>query len=247
MKFRDSLLEGKEALTHLVVVSRNANVTELRLVEGSALQAVSAINEQVGLTTGELLLLTRLVLFVEGEHDRAVIEEWFGEDLAKAAVRVVPLRGIDNLVGLPQSGIVQALGLPMAVLADDTDVVAAREGRPRTRGERAVADFLEDAQQHGLAVKAVGLSRPDIIDYLDADICRRVAPDFPGWSEARRAAGQAGYSSSNETKKWISCNYNLRLTTDGVRDLAKQCREAGLIPDEISGGIRRILDLASGS
>jgi hypothetical protein len=184
----------------------------------------------------------RLVLFVEGEHDVVVLHEWFGPQLEAAAIRVVPLRDVDNLVGLPESGLVQALKLPVAVLCDDTNVVAVREGRARTRGERAVREFLRQAQKNSLDAKAVGLSRSDIVDYLDEDICRQLAPTFPGWEEARLAARKAGYE---KWKDWVRDEYGLSLDAGTIRRLARDCRAAGRVPDEIVKKVGRILGYAA--
>lgn len=238
-----AFLERPGEFTHLVMVTREDDVTELHHVEGGALRAVSAINNQVGLTGGELFLLTRLVLFVEGEHDRVVLEEWFGQQLSEAAVRVIPLRGIDNLVGLPLAGMIQEIGLPIAVLADDTDVPTARMGRGRTRGEKAVSQFLYQAQQAGVEVKTVGLAEPDIVYYLDDEICQRVAPKFPGWQAAATAWKLS--ATTEDFKRWVSGTYGLRLDRPSVQQLARTCAREGKIPDEFRGRLRSILTFAS--
>lgn len=238
-----TLLNTSRQLNRLVLVSRENGLTKLTPVQDRPLAAVTAINDEVGLTPGELLLLTRLVLLVEGEHDRTVLEAWFGDQLRAAAVRIIPLRGIDNLVGLPLTGLAQELGIPIAVLSDDTDVVAARSGVERTRGERAVGEFLRQAKQQGLNVKAIGLAQPDILYYLDDGICRQLAPGFPGWREAaaeRRHAGE-----HTDWKRWITNTYGLRLDTATVRELAERCEDEGLIPEEMHGRLRSILAFAS--
>jgi hypothetical protein len=48
-----------------------------------------------------LPLLTRLAVFVEGPHDQIILEEWFGEELRSAGIRVYPVHGVDNLTGWP--------------------------------------------------------------------------------------------------------------------------------------------------
>ena len=239
-----ALLSGSRRLTKLVVVTRKDDVTELKVVDGSPLAGVTAVNDQIGLTPGELLLLSRLVLLVEGEHDRVVLNEWFGDKLAGAGVRVIPLRGIDNLVGLPLAELVVALGIPIAVLSDGTDMAKTRSGRPRTRGEKAVAEFLWQAERRGLDVKAIGLARPDILWYLDPGICRQLAPGFSGWPEAKAARHRAG--GTGEWKDWVRRTYGLALDVDTVRDLARRCRVEDKIPQEFKNHVRELLAYASG-
>jgi len=36
---------------------------------------------ELGITKGDLLLMTRLVLFIEGRHDVIILSEWFGNEL----------------------------------------------------------------------------------------------------------------------------------------------------------------------
>jgi hypothetical protein len=68
---------------------------------GTELQALTGINDErlagaaseLGITKGDLLLMTRLVVFVEGPHDVIVLDEWFGNELRDAGIRVFPAHG----------------------------------------------------------------------------------------------------------------------------------------------------------
>jgi hypothetical protein len=159
-------------------------------------------------------------------------------------VRVIPLRGIDNLVGLPLAELVVALGIPIAVLSDGTDIAKTRSRQPRSRGEKAVAEFLGQAQRKGLDVKAVGLAYPDMLWYLDPGVCRQIAPSFPGWAEAKAARQRAG--DTGDWKDWVRRTYGLALDVDTVRDLARRCRFEDKIPQEFKNCVRELLGYASG-
>jgi hypothetical protein len=74
------------------------------------------VSDELGITKGELLLLTRLAVFVEGPHDQIILDEWFGEELRSAGVRVYPVHGVDNLTGLVESEITAALASRFAAL-----------------------------------------------------------------------------------------------------------------------------------
>lgn len=235
-----TFLDTSGHLAKLVRVTKEGHRTRLDPMR-SPLQGLSEINDQFGLSRGELFLLTRLIVFVEGEHDRAMLEEWFGDQLADVAVRLIPLRGIDNLVGLPQYEIVRHLAIPIAVLADDADIIAVREGRSRSRGERAMADFLRQAHDYGVEVTLLGLSKPDILYYLDPAVCRLKAPHFPGWEEAWAAWRDAG--KQGDWKKWVAREYGLGLDVPAIKELARDCIDK--IPQEIHGKVRRLRDMAT--
>ncbi|HET9896319.1 MAG TPA: AAA family ATPase [Streptosporangiaceae bacterium] len=178
------LLDSPAELIHRVLVQPAEQGTQLRLMTGSIDEELSRVSDSLGLSKGELLLLTRLALFVEGPNDQLILREWFGDELRAAGIRVFPVHGVDNLPGLATSEVVTALGIRIATLSDDTDVSRARSARVRTTGEGAVARLIAETTRLGTAVHIVGLEQPDILYYLNEDICRKTAPDFPGWDTA---------------------------------------------------------------
>ena len=88
--------------------------------------------------------------------------------------------------GLPESETVWALGLRVAILVDRTDP-GVLPGAPRTREERAVVRISREARLRRRPVKVLGLSKPDIVEYLPDAVCISVAPKFPGWKKAVEA------------------------------------------------------------
>ena len=231
------LLDSDSQLTRRVLVMPTGDGTQLREISGSQDCQLEAASAVLGITTGELLLMTRLAFFVEGPHDVIILQEWFGAELRSAGIRVFPLHGADNLPLLAHSEIVAALGIPIATLTDNTDVPRARDGRPATREQRAVARLLREAGQAGVPVKAVGLAEPDILYYVDEQVCREHAPAFPGWLAAYTESRHAG---SSDWKRWVMSKYGLSLTRDNIRRLAVECHERGRIPPELQGKIRSL-------
>jgi hypothetical protein len=167
-----------------------------------------------------------------------------GDDLRAAGIRIFPVHGVDNVKAIVDSEIAAALGMRMAVLSDDASVQRFTSGQPANRGERAVSRLLREAAAVDFQVKAVGLTRPDILWYLDEEVCRQAAPHFPGWAAAH--ADQAAAHARRPWKRWITSRYDLSLTRDSIRALAAECRVQGRIPTELARVIQELAAYASG-
>lgn len=227
-----ALLDSPTELIHRILVLREDDSTKLHPMTGALGEELASVSETLGLTKGELLLMTRLALFVEGPHDQIILDEWFGQDLRVAGVRVLPVHGALQLPGLAESEIIAALGIRIAALTDETSVARIASRTPRTTGEIAVTRLIAEAKRAGINVHAVGLSQPDILYYLDETICRKSAPKFPGWQAAVSASARAGRR--RKWKRWVETEYHLSLSRDNIRDLAGECREQHKIPAELS-------------
>ena len=227
-----ALLDSPTELIHRILVLREDDSTKLHPMTGALGEELASVSETLGLTKGELLLMTRLALFVEGPHDQIILDEWFGQDLRVAGVRVLPVHGALQLPGLAESEIIAALGIRIAALTDETSVARIASRTPRTTGEIAVTRLIAEAKRAGINVHAVGLSQPDILYYLDETICRKSAPKFPGWQAAVSASARAGRR--RKWKRWVEPEYHLSLSRDNIRDLARECREQHKIPAELS-------------
>jgi hypothetical protein len=184
-----------------------------------------------------------LALFVEGPHDQIILAEWFGNELRAAGIHVFPVRGVDNLAGLINSELAMALGIRIATLSDETSTSRALSGNPRTRGDRAVARLTSEAAQAGVKVHSIGLDKPDILCYLDEEVCREAAPAFPGWDAAMNECMNTG--THIPWKRWIKSRYGLPLTHDGIRSLARECQNRNMLPDELALKIRLLIHYAS--
>jgi hypothetical protein len=237
------LLDAPSELIRRVGVMRTPDGTMLHRMTGPLDEELARVSDAMGLTKGELLLLTRLALFVEGAHDEIILDDWFGNELRAASIRVFPVRGADNMPMLIDSEIVAALGIRIATLTDDTSASRATSGGPRTRGERAVARLARGAARAGVEVHSIGLSQPDVLYYLDEGICRQVSPEFPGWNNAINEWAILGRH--GPWKRWVESHYGLPLTLEGVRILAEECRKQHRIPAELTQKINALLAYAS--
>jgi hypothetical protein len=237
------LLGSPSKLITRILVLRRENGTELLPLTGSPAAVLTDASDILGVTQGELLLMTRLALFVEGLHDQIILTEWFGEELRANGIRVFSVRGVDNLLTLVESEIVAALGIRIATLSDSTAIPRTRSGTLRSRGDQVIARLLHEAATAGIEVKAVGLSRTDILHYLDDRACQHAAPRFPGWEAA--TAEHAASGSREPWKRWVSSRYDLPLTHDSIRSLAAECRRRGSIPAEVTEAVRLLASYAA--
>jgi AAA domain, putative AbiEii toxin, Type IV TA system len=238
------LLDTDSHLTKRILVRPGDGETELQNLTGITDDRLTEAASELGITKGDLLLMTRLAVFVEGPHDVIILGEWFGNELRAAGIRVFPAHGGDNFEelvttqpGVVGSEIIDALGIRIAVISD----------RSPNRVEPAVNRLLREAEQAGREVISVNLSKEDILFYLDEQVCRNDAPDFPGWHAAQDAYRAAPRRDRKDRtwKKWVSETYRLELSLENVRRLAAECKRQGRIPAELIQEIKQLTALAA--
>jgi len=236
---------------HLVYCGRLDGGTSLEDIRGDLLRSLDRVKDDFGLSRADLLQLTRLALFVEGPHDVTVLEGLFGEELQAAGVRLFPIHGTKNALALVSSELIAALGIRAAVLTDNT--------RPRQRGARpsrggqgrrgrsaeetAIDRVVQEAAAAGWSLDRFGLTRRDILEYIDDDVCRTLAPRFPGW----RVAVQEWRASATDLrlKEWITQRYGLRLDRRTVAQLVSMMRERSRRPQELGRVVEEIIATAT--
>jgi energy-coupling factor transporter ATP-binding protein EcfA2 len=140
--------------------------------------------QTVGLTTGELLVSTNLILVVEGRHDLVFLEELYGDDLRTAGVVILPMHGTDNAMSLVDSEFwLRYSSIPFAIMFDNVRLERVDDRRLRkkdlTDEEWKLRLFGNRLASQRRSWHRIGLKRPDITAYLDASLF----PDlrFPGW------------------------------------------------------------------
>src|SRR5262249_13335426 len=162
--------------------------------------------EHLGVSRAELLLMTRLFLFVEGPHDCAMLEGMFGEHLAAAGIRVIPLHGMGNALALVGSVPVAAVEVPVDAFGGDTAPPSVARGG-FGREERALARLVDEARRAGRHVEIFGHDKKDILEWLDERVCAEAAAAFPGWQPALDACRRAGQI--DNWKSWLTSTYGL--------------------------------------
>jgi len=186
---------------------------------------------KMGFTQGELMLLTKYMLLVEGPHDAILIEEFMGGTLGSMGVRVIPLHGLKRAEkSLIDGELAAELGIPMGILVDNY-----LPGR-KSGEEKAVQRLLREHLAMGRSVDIFGLQKPDILDYLPGQIVnKRCEREFEGW-EAARNLWKAIPAESNKLKvdfkSWVQSEYGVELNRESIRAMAYETTMRGLIDEE---------------
>jgi hypothetical protein len=106
-----------------------------------------------------------------------------------------------------------------------------------------MAKLRDEAKRLGRPVEVLRLSKPDILHYLDEQICRQIAPAFPGWAAAFRefkAARKAG--TAKDWKDWVANKYSLPLRPrENIQRLARKCAEQGPHPPELTRLVQELI------
>ena len=238
-------LRGPSVQKHVVLRDQSESVSEPW--NPASEELVAELARQIGLTAGDLFMMSRFVLFVEGPHDLVILEEFYGDLLRGCAVRLVPLHGAHNISLLATSEIVWQMGIPIGVLTDGTNIERIIDGKRSNHIEKLVDRMLRECKVENREVAAFGLELDDILFYLDDDITATFAKKaFPGWRNAQmiwKHIDQPTNDTANgaKFKKWITETYELPLDRDSVRDIARKCKEAGTLPDELSAKVSEIV------
>jgi endogenous inhibitor of DNA gyrase (YacG/DUF329 family) len=192
----------------------------------------------MGFSRGEILLMTRYFLFVEGPHDAILLNEFFGPLLNRHGIRVIPLHGIKRAKSLADAEIVSELDIPVGVLVDNFV-----DGR-KTGESKEIDRMLREYASKEKSVDIYGLSAPDILDYLPSEVLtKRCQKPFPGWEGARRAHGIACEKRGEvvDFKQWLQKEYEISLSREDIRIMAYETMIRGLVPAEIEAQINRVV------
>jgi hypothetical protein len=229
-----------------VRLSRVARQTKAFPLDGGRMNAIERSFGELGLTRADLIQLTRGVLLVEGEHDRLVVQSFFGNDLADAHVRVLQIRGSDNVLALVDADLLRTLDIPVFVMLDHTsarfieDLNSNRLTPGKTKEERALGGLAVALRSSDFPVTHVSLNVPDIVWTLPAEAVKKVAPRFPGWKQA--TADLRAHKGAVNPKTFLRERYGLAITTRSISQFIAVAQEHGLQPSaELKSAIAAVL------
>lgn len=172
------------------LVSRGSDrVTRVSSMTADVWGALDKRASESGLgSRAQLIQLARAFLIVEGAHDEAVVRHFFGHELDRHRIVVLPARGAKKARSLIEAELLALLDAPMIVLFDGirADSVVA-DAAPSKKDVAAYA--LWEMLQHWPAGRKqphlVCFDLPDIFCALpDACVARTVTEwggSFPGW------------------------------------------------------------------
>ena len=177
-----------EDVEYLMVTRSSEWKTEVKRITGDLLGEVSASAERLGLPPAALIQVTRAWLVVEGEHDRLVLESFFGPQLRAAGIQIQALRGARQAkASFLNLGVLKSLGFPFFCLLDNTRAEAVRKGlidaADMSGEEKITEQLIRLSADEGVQLTVLGLPFPDIICALPFEALRQVAVDHGGRPE----------------------------------------------------------------
>ena len=211
--------------------------------------------ETLGVRRSDILLLTRTWLVVEGDHDEAVLEAWIGDELKIHMVRMLKMRGTHRALSVLDSQLLfDGTDAHVVVLTDNTrgpvvtrstsflaesstshpgPLIAKMQRLLQTaeREEQILVDLAVATVKRGLSSRLtfLGLSKPDIIEYLPVDSF------VPGstWpalvNEWKRSAQPR--SRRPDFKKWLREVKGAKVSASSLRSAAER---ADTIPEDVT-------------
>ncbi len=221
-----------------------AGASNLQPFEPQEVTAYSEIAQEVGLDMGELLTSTRLLVFVEGRHDQAVLEELFRLPLYHAGVLVVPIAGVGRHSQIVEYDVlIRFTRAQLAVVFDKldrqtidrllTDTAFRRESLRSRRTElQAMASLLQKAIDNDRRVQPLPLPVADIFDALDQQILIDQYPRFPGHAEANTAWESLQERFPNR-KIFYQDEYGVPNEIETYKKVAALMRSLDRIPDTL--------------
>lgn len=209
--------------------------------------------EQLGLTTADVLQLIRVFVFVEGQHDRAVIGNLLESALAESFARVLPMGGAKEMnKSLQAEFIFEDTDARIIVVLDNlseakqfweqfktaagagdergADNAIRRLSQLRTGEATWLTEFALAAQRDGQLhrISVVGLTQPDIICYLDPAYF-----ELPADAEWSTLVGDWKRSARNavDFKGWLRTNHEAKINLGRVEKAAAAAAGSNAHPD----------------
>jgi hypothetical protein len=216
------------------------------------LGAVAISANEMGLSPVHAVQLTRAWIVVEGEHDRLALRHFYGRELNRARVAVLPLRGVNEALALLQLGHLSTLGKTLHVIFDSVRAEwVTGEARPTglpSREEKIIDQLRRLWSNPTVDLSVESFSSPDIICVLPEDAVRRAlaeafhgkAGTFPGWDAIIASYIAAG--SKGRFKDYAFQQMHLGVTADDFLEaVLARSDEAPLLGSDIHRSIEHVL------
>lgn len=249
-----AFLRGGEGYSHSYVVRREGGAS-VETFAPEDLDATDVMAQELGLDRGQLLLYVRVVLYVEGPMDRAVITTLFERELRRSNIVVATMKGVANATEILHDPLVRFTSARIAALFDnlsDRDLediracggskarAPAREAKAEVRNARNLVEAACDARRK---IEIFGIPAQDVFDLLDDTCITQIAPDWPGHSKAQQAfekvqdgrerSGKRASRSAGERKKYYE-RYGRGLVSEPkCRQIAQAMVANEVLPKEL--------------
>lgn len=196
--------------------------------------SIESSSARLGLTRGDMMLMMKAVIVVEGLHDKYVLEALIGDQLDQQLAKVIPMHGGIHAASLAEAEFLfLASDAAMIVVLDNTshDLSSSfwkKIQEKVARGEIGIAHELASELKNQLStsegryiyqlimlaiendcmnrIHLFGLGQPDVICYLEAiDLLQRGAPDWATLTDRWRHEADPKRGPEN-IKKWLAKN-----------------------------------------
>lgn len=177
--------------------------------------ARSALARDLGLTRGELLAGINHVLVVEGEHDRLVLDTFWGAELRATRVAVLRMHGTKQLLATAELDFLERyLDVGVTVMVDHASLARVNDTtisrNQLTPEEQKLRDLKAELQRQGRTFDVIALSRPDIVCYLDEEVVRSLHKRFSGWDSV---LAERPDRVDDRYKPWLYARHHADLRT----------------------------------
>ena len=198
----------------MIHVRRERDVTMLTPFDPASVDQLDGVAADLGFDRGELLAGVDGFLLVEGEHEIAVLEGIFGEELAEAKLSLVALRGsppkglleVDALWRFTTAAVAVCLDnvrpdLVRSAQAGDQDALGQLTHASASNEEKALAVLIGQARKFHREIVLLGHPGTDLIDALDPAVVRAVYPRFPATHAEADVAYQQAVAKAEAAKR----------------------------------------------
>ncbi len=209
-----AFLDLPSQLAQYLGVTREEGASRAHSITTEEMRHLDGFADRLGVSRADLIQLVRLVIIVEGKHDKLVVEHFFAHELARARAIVLPIRGTRNKGGIPESETLAALGVPIVVLFDDVHAAFLDGERDaETNEEKHLVSLREQWRERrgDAAFRLVAFPLPDIFAALPEAALREAIRKRHGTMPADGIAG-------------MLARYRDQAATNFKDFLASECR-----------------------
>lgn len=228
----------------LVRVSRGlAGSTVTSQLDGDFLQRIEALADDIGLGQDRILQLLRGLVVVEGEADGAVIRKFARSVINRYRLAVVPIGGHSRAKSLAEGDLALAIGLPIAVMFDETtakDVARLQaDRRAKVPDEVKSLGRVLSLRDKGLRCQPIYFDAPDIIAAIPEATVRRRFAKFSTW---RETLDEWTLGAEGSFKNFVLDSWNVSRSRDlaTIEELVADRRPDDALPDCINRSIKEL-------
>lgn len=222
----------------MLVTRESDGVTRALDISDNVFDSLEKMSVLAGLSgRAEALQTLRCVGLVEGSHDERVLQHFYGGELARNRILVVPVRGALNVNAIVDAPWLSRLEVPLVILFDEVDASIV-EGSRRPSGRNVAARAVWDFRRHWQGPRP----RPYVASFGLADIFRALPEDcvqraieraggsFPGWGDidaAFKRAEPAGFKTILKRSK-LPSDTDLDRLLDSILETCRKKPDAAL-------------------